>query len=141
MMAASSSNTPAEEPASAGTEPGTEPKIEGLSAVTFSTRDMQRAVGFYRALGFSLLHGGENEAFTSFALGGSFLNLTTETRGPIVWWGRVIIYVSDVDAMYRKVLAAGIAPAFTPRDAPWNERYFHVSDPDGHELSFARPLS
>ncbi|MGH8701888.1 MAG: VOC family protein, partial [Burkholderiales bacterium] len=27
-----------------------------------------------------------------------------------------------------------------PADAPWGERYFHISDPDGHELSFARPL-
>ncbi len=117
-----------------------EPKIEGLSAITFSTQDMQRAVRFYRALGLPLLHGGENEAFTSFALGESFLNLSTETHGPISWWGRVIIYVSDVEAMYHKVLATGVTPAFTPRDAPWNERYFHVTDPDGHELSFARPL-
>ena len=26
-----------------------------------------------------------------------------------------------------------------PRDAPWGERYFHMRDPDGHELSSARP--
>ncbi|MEE9270499.1 MAG: VOC family protein, partial [Candidatus Krumholzibacteria bacterium] len=25
--------------------------------------------------------------------------------------------------------------------AEWGERYFHITDPDGHELSFARPLS
>lgn len=42
---------------------GTEPLIEGLSAITFSTRDMRRAVHFYQALGFPLLHGGENEPF------------------------------------------------------------------------------
>ena len=29
----------------------------------------------------------------------------------------------------------------TPRDAEWGERYFHLTDPDGHELSFARPLA
>jgi catechol 2,3-dioxygenase-like lactoylglutathione lyase family enzyme len=119
---------------------GTEPVIEGLSAITLSTRDMRGAVRFYQALGFPLLHGGENEPFTSFAAGVSFLNLTAETHGLSNWWGRLIIYVSDVDAMYRKALAAGITPASTPRDAPWNERYFHVRDPDGHELSFARPL-
>ena len=34
----------------------------------------------------------------------------------------------------------GPNPQFAPRDAPWNERYFHLTDPDGHELSFARPL-
>ena len=118
----------------------TEPVIEALSAITLSTCDMRRAVCFYRALGFTVLHGGETEPFTSFAAGTSFLNITTEAHGKIDWWGRVIIHVSDVDAMYRKALAAGILPMFAPLDAPWNERYFHVSDPDGHELSFARRL-
>lgn len=121
--------------------PLTEPSFESLSAITLATHDMQRSVRFYQVLGFRLLHGGAHEAFTSFAVGGSFLNIIAETRGPIAWWGRVIIYVSDVDALYRNMLAAGITPEFAPRDAPWHERYFHVTDPDGHELSFAHPIS
>jgi hypothetical protein len=28
----------------------------------------------------------------------------------------------------------------TPQDASWGERYFHISDPDGHELSFPHPI-
>ena len=40
----------------------------------------------------------------------------------------------------RQALAEGLQPHFAPRDAEWGERYFHVSDPDGHELSIARPL-
>jgi catechol 2,3-dioxygenase-like lactoylglutathione lyase family enzyme len=120
--------------------PDDDAHVESLSAITLATHDMPRAVRFYEALGLRILHGGANDAFTSFALGGSFLNLTSETHGPIQFWGRVIIYVSDVDAFYRKALAHGIEPQFAPRDAPWNERYFHLTDPDGHELSFARPL-
>jgi hypothetical protein len=27
-----------------------------------------------------------------------------------------------------------------PADAPWNERYFHIRDPDGYQLSFAQPI-
>jgi hypothetical protein len=27
----------------------------------------------------------------------------------------------------------------SPQDASWGERYFHMPDPDGHKLSFARP--
>jgi len=27
-----------------------------------------------------------------------------------------------------------------PHDGEWGERFFHLIDPDGHELSFARPL-
>ena len=49
-------------------------------------------------------------------------------------------YRAAVDAFYRRAKAHGIEPQFEPRDAPWNERYFHLTDPDGHELSFARPL-
>ena len=117
-----------------------EPRIESLSAITLATHDMARAVPFYEALGFPLKFGGPQEAFTSFAFGTSFLNLIADGRGPIKWWGRVIIHVSDVDGIYQKALAAGLRPEFAPSDAPWGERYFHISDPDGHELSFARPL-
>lgn len=118
----------------------TEPRIESLSAITLATRDMASAVRFYEALGFPLKSGGPDDAFTSFAFGPSYLNLIADARGSIHWWGRIIVYVSDVDGMYRKALAAGLVPMFSPRDAPWGERYFHILDPDGHELSFARPL-
>lgn len=114
--------------------------IESLSAITLSTHDMEAAVRFYEALGFKMKYGGADQAFTSFAVGSSFLNLVADARGPINWWGRVIFHVSDVDALYRRALAAELYPDFEPRDAPWGERYFHIVDPDGHELSFARPL-
>jgi hypothetical protein len=69
--------------------------IQSLSAVTLATHDMGRAVGFYRALGFSLRYGGEQ----------------------------------------------GLAPDSAPADAAWGERYFHITDPDGHEISLASPVS
>ncbi len=56
-------------------------------------------------------------------------------------WGRVVFWVADVDAMYRLARTAGFDVQTAPADAPWGERYFHVRDPDGHELSFARPLA
>jgi catechol 2,3-dioxygenase-like lactoylglutathione lyase family enzyme len=117
-----------------------EPRFEGLSAVTLATHDMARAVAFYEALGFPLSYGGPQEAFTSFAFGGTYLNLILDTRGPVMWWGRVIVHVSDVDAVYRKALAAGFTPEAAPADATWGERYFHITDPDGHEISIARRL-
>jgi catechol 2,3-dioxygenase-like lactoylglutathione lyase family enzyme len=117
-----------------------EAHVASLSAVTLATRDMRSAVPFYEALGFPCKYGGPSEAFTSFEFGGTFLNLIADPRGPAGWWGRVIVYVSDVDGMYRKALAAGITPEFEPLDAPWGERYFHVVDPDGHEISFAKPI-
>ncbi|WP_345815908.1 VOC family protein [Paraburkholderia sp. PREW-6R] len=130
-------NTPAGATNSGGS---TEPRIESLSAITLATHDMPRAVHFYEALGFPLRFGGPQAAFTSFALGDGFLNLILDTRAPVAWWGRVIVYVSDVDALHRKALGAGLQPSSEPADAPWGERYFHMTDVDGHEISFAKPL-
>lgn len=115
--------------------------IEGISAVTLATHDMPRAVRFYRALGLAVLHGGEAASFTSFRAGAGYLNLIAQPpQQRWSWWGRIIFYVDDVDALYRRSVAAGLEPSTAPRDAEWGERYFHLTDADGHELSFARPL-
>jgi catechol 2,3-dioxygenase-like lactoylglutathione lyase family enzyme len=115
--------------------------IESISAITLATHDMARAVAFYTALGFVLKYGGPDAGFTSFHAGTGHLNLTTAPAGrQWSWWGRAIFHVDDVDALHRRAVAGGLSPAFTPRDAPWGERYFHITDPDGHELSFARLL-
>src|SRR3954447_10424910 len=77
----------------------------------------------------------------SFRAGTSYLNLVTQPADrQWSWWGRVIFYVADVDELYEHARAAGFSSATAPGDAEWGERYFHVKDPDGHELSFARPL-
>ena len=119
--------------------------VTGISAITLATHDMARAIAFYRMLGFAVIHGGEEASFTSFGIGDQFLNLIlqSESQNPgrqWSWWGRVIFYDDDVDRLYERVVAAGFRPEAPPRDAAWGERYFHISDPDGHELSFAWPL-
>jgi catechol 2,3-dioxygenase-like lactoylglutathione lyase family enzyme len=117
------------------------PEIRSISAVTLATLDMARAVRFYEALGFSIAYGGETSTFTSLRVGTGHLNLARADDQPRATGGvRVIFYVDDVDAMYAHVLARGVTPETSPRDAEWGERYFHLSDPDGHALSFARPL-
>jgi catechol 2,3-dioxygenase-like lactoylglutathione lyase family enzyme len=115
--------------------------IESISAITLATHDMGRAVQFYTMLGFELIYGGEAAAFTSFRAGTGYLNITAQPdQRQWTWWGRAIFYVSDVDALHATVLANGVQPDTSPRDARWGERFFHLTDPDGHELSFARPL-
>ena len=115
--------------------------IEGISAVTLGTHDMGRAVSFYRSLGFHVLHGGEASSFTTFQAGTGYLNLIAcPEHQRWSWWGRLIFHVADVDAFYDRALEGGWQPTTVPRDAEWGERYFHLTDPDGHELSFARPL-
>jgi catechol 2,3-dioxygenase-like lactoylglutathione lyase family enzyme len=121
---------------------GHEPVLS-ISAVTLVTVDMAKAVRFYEAAGLRVLYGGTDAEFTSFRVGEGYLNLqldkAEDRSGPV--WGRVVLYVDDVDAMYQRLRTAGCEPGMAPSDAPWGERYFHVRDPDGHELSFARPLA
>ena len=116
-------------------------EIESINAVTLLTADMGRATRFYDALGLEQRYGGPSSDFTSYHVGTGYLNLALRPdSGGISMWGRTILHVSDVDAMHARVLEAGYVPEFAPRDATWGERYFHVRDPDGHELSFARLL-
>jgi len=115
--------------------------ITSISAVPRGTHDMASALRFYRALGFALRYGGESAAFSSFSAGNACLNLIAERpERRWSWWGRVIFHVPDVDALYQQALQHGLRPDAAPCDASWGERYFHIADPDGHELSFATPL-
>jgi catechol 2,3-dioxygenase-like lactoylglutathione lyase family enzyme len=113
--------------------------IQHISAVTFAVCDMARSVEFYTKLGFELLYGGDDVAFSSLKAGEAFVNLSANPGYEQRWWGRVIFRVDDVDAHYRALLAKGLEPQ-SPQDAPWGERFFHVTDPDGNELSFAELL-
>ncbi|MCH8806531.1 MAG: VOC family protein [Planctomycetes bacterium] len=113
--------------------------IERISAVTLAVRDMACSVAFYQDLGFRLVYGGVDASFTSLQAGAAFVNLTAVPTYGHAWWGRAIFRVDDADAQYQEFLAAGLSPE-SPRDAAWGERFFHVLDPDGHELSFAEVL-
>jgi len=114
--------------------------IERISAVTLFTGDMAAAFRFYYSLGFQLHYGGASAAFTTFSLGDNFLHIELERGHSPSHWGRVIFYVSDVDEMFARIQQLRLEPSTAPEDARWGERYFHISDPDGHELSFARRL-
>jgi catechol 2,3-dioxygenase-like lactoylglutathione lyase family enzyme len=115
--------------------------VEQISAVTFRVRDMRTSVQFYRdLLGMELVYGGEDAYFSSLRAKGTehpILNL--EQGRSVTGWGRMIFYVADVDAFSEYLRGKGFNPE-SPRDASWAERYFHMADPDGHELSFARPI-
>ena len=115
--------------------------IETISAVTLAVTDMARSFAFYESLGFRLRYGGPDAAFTSFELHDSYVNLQPTQVPPTPGWGRVILHVEDVDAIHALAIELGYRPETEPRDASFGERYFHLRDPDGHELSFARLLS
>ena len=115
--------------------------LERISAVTLKVASMQSSVQFYRdVLGMELLYGGGGACFSSLrAKDGQSAILNLELGDPATGWGRLIFHVADVDAFWRHLKEIGFGPE-SPRDASWGERYFHFADPDGHELSFARPI-
>jgi catechol 2,3-dioxygenase-like lactoylglutathione lyase family enzyme len=115
--------------------------IEEISAVTLKVASMTNSVRFYRdVLGMKIIYGGEDACFSSFRTkDGKGLILNLEQGHSVTGWGRMIFYVADVDAIWAHLRGKGFHPE-SPRDAAWGERYFHMPDPDGHELSFAHPL-
>jgi len=116
-------------------------RIEKISAVTLKVASMLDSVRFYRnVLGMEIVFGGEDAFFSSLrANDGSAPILNLEQGRSVTGWGRMIFYVSDVDLFWEYLRGKGLNPEM-PRDAAWGERYFHMPDPDGHELSFARPI-
>ncbi len=111
-----------------------------INAITFVTVDMAASVRFYEVLGFEVAYGGSDEPFTTMKLATNFVNLQHTGAEPGLGWGRVIIHVEDPDAIHAAARTAGYPSATEPADARWGERYFHILDPSGHELSFARRL-
>jgi catechol 2,3-dioxygenase-like lactoylglutathione lyase family enzyme len=87
-----------------------------------------------------VLYGDEQGGFSSLrAKGAGDLILNLEEGRVATPWGRLIFYVPDVDEFSTYLNEKGFQ-AESPRDGSWGERYFHLHDPDGHELSFARPI-
>ncbi len=116
-------------------------RIEKISAITLKVTHLEASLRFYReVLGMELLYGGPNVGFSSLRIPDTEFPIINLQQGRTsARWGRIIFHVADVDAFWTHLKEKGFEPD-TPRNASWGERYFHMQDPDGHELSFARPL-
>ena len=58
-------------------------------------------------------------------------------------FGRIIFHTDDVDKLYdyfrnNESISADVIFENAPIDAQWGERYFHIREPDGYQLSFAK---
>jgi len=134
-------------------------KVYKISAITLSIKNMEKSCKFYsRIPGFKIAYGGSNaDSFTTFEIGGDiktkmYLNLELRTNNDITIslnnrrnFGRIIFYSEHVDELYSQFkndasISELISFENEPRDALWGERFFHIRDPDGYELSFAMPI-
>lgn len=59
-------------------------------------------------------------------------------------FGRIIFHTENVDDLYSylkndEFFSNHAMFETEPADAPWGERFFHIREPDGYQLSFAQP--
>ena len=52
----------------------------------------------------------------------------------------LVVYVEDVDAHHARARSRGAKPESEPKDMPYGQREYGVSDPEGHRWWFATPL-
>jgi catechol 2,3-dioxygenase-like lactoylglutathione lyase family enzyme len=124
-------------------------KVQKISAITLIVRDMEKSCKFYSAIpGFKLVCGGISDSFTTYEIGEPgkmYLNLELRSEGPRGDFGRIIFHTSNVDELYaylKKDYNISKLSSFEnkPTNASWGERFFHIRDPDGYQLSFAMPI-
>ena len=78
-----------------------------------------------------LLYGGEGTGFSSLRARDAESAIPNLEQGkPVTHWGRLILYVTDVDALWNHLKDRGFDSEI-PRDASWGERYFHMRDATG----------
>ena len=145
-------------------------KIYKISAVTLIVENMERSCRFYSQVpGFKLVYGSSDDTFTTFEIeeeeeehkSKMCLNLelginnNREPPNHIAendngWkrqhFGRIIFHTEDVNRLYsyfknNNSISNLISFENEPTNAPWGERYFHIREPDGYQLSFAEPIA
>jgi catechol 2,3-dioxygenase-like lactoylglutathione lyase family enzyme len=107
--------------------------------------DVERARTFYAdRLGFEVdwewCDEPEEPAFLQLSRAGLSIYLSARPdRGPA--GGLTYLYVGDVDAWCRELSERGVGGEAPPRDRPWGNREWVVTDPDGNRICFASVLS
>jgi catechol 2,3-dioxygenase-like lactoylglutathione lyase family enzyme len=130
-------------------------EVHRISAVTLLIKNMETSCSFYSQIpGFKLVYGGSsNDTFTTFEIGEripkDYLNLElndiTTNKSSRKHFGRIIFHTVNVDKLYSYMknnpnVSNIISFEEEPKDASWGERYFHIREPDGYQLSFATPI-
>ncbi|HWD80735.1 MAG TPA: VOC family protein [Kribbella sp.] len=109
--------------------------------------DLGASVGFYRDV-VGLAYKFTDAGYAEFDAGGVRFALYERRRAE--WLvgrevtpgagGEVVVTVPDVDEVYGRLRAAGVAVLSGPADRPWGHRTVHVADPDGFVVEFAEEI-
>lgn len=124
-------------------------KVHRISAITLLVQNMQSSCNFYsRIPGFRIVCGGSSDNFTTYEAGDEskiYLNLELVKDYRQTDFGRIIFHTDDVDKLYSYLkndahISKLVYFETEPVNASWGERFFHMRDPDGYQLSFATPI-
>jgi catechol 2,3-dioxygenase-like lactoylglutathione lyase family enzyme len=130
-------------------------RVYHISAVTLKVNEMEKSCKFYSKIpGFKLVYGGtRDDTFATYQIGErnkkTYLNLELAEETPerlvITDFGRIIFHTESVDELYLYMkrdedISRSVVFESKPADAPWGERFFHIREPSGYQLSFAKPL-
>jgi catechol 2,3-dioxygenase-like lactoylglutathione lyase family enzyme len=112
------------------------PATEQL-VVEIYVRSLERAIEFYRALGFELA--AQKEGFAELAWEGHhlFLDERPQHELPPSPQANVRVMVPDVDAWWRRATGAGAVVLAPVADRDYGLRDFTIADPDGFGIRFA----
>lgn len=128
---------------------------------------MEKSCSLYSKIpGFRVTYGGKpSDSFTTFEIGegskATYLNLerieederSSDFKIPDIGrargsedFGRVIFHTENVDKLFSymrqdEYISKSIVFENEPANAPWGERFFHIREPNGYQLSFAQPLA
>jgi len=105
---------------------------------TFRIRDYELAKKFYvEGLGFHVDFEHRSlpglPVFAQVSRDGMRLYLT-QHQGDCGGPGLAYLYVPDVDAWQRELLARGVLADAPPQNQPWGNRELQLTDPDGNRL-------
>ena len=92
--------------------------------------------------------GGKGIMHLEFKIGASLFFMADEAatmscRSPVSLEGTPVsmyLYVENVDNVFNQAVAAGAKAVMPPMDLFWGDRFCKVTDPFGHEWSFATHL-
>lgn len=103
--------------------------------------DLDRAIGFYQRLGFTLRGRTARPRYATLLYGGVQLGLAEADPVPpeqrsIPSGAEIVIEVDDVRAVHDQVVTAGVVPTDELQERPWGLTDFRVTDPDGYYLRF-----
>lgn len=119
-----------------------------LDMVGIVTKDMGKALNFYRLLGLAVPEGSDGEMHVEVeAQGGVRLAFDKQEMIADIYGGweepaghRIeLAFLCEsgqaVDETYRRIVESGFAGHREPWDAVWGQRYAIVQDPDGNLIS------